>query len=163
MTTGIKTEHLKNYIIVPALERLSMYSPTAVNLLLGTAAVESEMGHWLVQDGGPALGIFQMEPDTHNSLWGNYIKYRPNIEDMVRQLIRVQKPAIPHPDAMVYDLLYAAMMCRLNYFSKPARLPPRSDGVEGLAHYWKDHHNTPAGKGTVAMFILRYKEYVHGY
>ena len=63
----IQPEHLVKYVIEPVLKTLDLYSEDAVNLVLGTACVESECGRWLHQLGtGPALGIYQMEPDTHD-------------------------------------------------------------------------------------------------
>jgi len=59
-------DHLRREIIAPALRHIGMWSGAAENLLLGTAAVESRMGTYLRQvGGGPALGIWQVEPVTH--------------------------------------------------------------------------------------------------
>jgi hypothetical protein len=39
-------------------------SLNAIQLLMGTAAQESHLGTYLKQINGPALGVFQMEPNT---------------------------------------------------------------------------------------------------
>ena len=50
----------------------------------GTAAVESRMGTYLRQIGGPALGIWQVEPATHLDCWDNWLDYRP-VKQLARQ------------------------------------------------------------------------------
>ncbi|MBF0448707.1 MAG: hypothetical protein HQL67_10945 [Magnetococcales bacterium] len=145
---GINSDHLLNYIIVPALDLLDMDSPAARLLLLGTAAQESRCGHYIRQlDGGPALGIFQMEPATYWDIWDNYIRYRPEIKEKLSK----RWPMQPLPGEMVTDLLLAAVMCRLHYRRKSSPLPPAAD-IRALASYWKQHYNTRLGKGTIAEF-----------
>lgn len=54
----------------------ALCSDAAVNLLLGTAAQESEFGKYIRQIRGPALGVFQMEPATFDWLRDKYsLKY----------------------------------------------------------------------------------------
>ena len=66
----IDRHQLDRDIIEPVLSRLHAASPAARALLLGTAAQESAMGRYIRQlRGGPALGIFQMEPATHDDIW----------------------------------------------------------------------------------------------
>ena len=56
------------------------YSEEAENLLMGTAAQESALGEYIRQLGnGPALGIFQMEPETFDDIVRNYLSYRPDL------------------------------------------------------------------------------------
>jgi hypothetical protein len=63
-------------LIQRTLQDLGMHSESAVNLLLGTAAQESQFGTYFRQiGGGPALGVFQMEPDTEIDIWDNYLRY----------------------------------------------------------------------------------------
>lgn len=54
-------------LITHVLKRYNLYSDNAVELLMLTAAVESNLGHYIKQVGnGPALGIFQCEPNTYD-------------------------------------------------------------------------------------------------
>ena len=53
---GIHPKHLAEYVIRPSLKPLGLYSLEAEQLLLGTAAVESQLGFYLHQIKGPALG-----------------------------------------------------------------------------------------------------------
>lgn len=158
---GIRCKDLKEYIIKPSLEGIGLYSEAAENLLLGTAAVESRMGYYLKQvGGGPALGVFQMEPATHDDLWSNYLAYSKKKPRLLGIWIHEKKyTSIPSAADMVYDLQYATIMARLQYFRQPEALPDASD-VEGLARYWKIFYNSSAGKGTVEGFMESYERYV---
>lgn len=134
----------------------SVYSPAAVNLLLGTAAQESKFGTYIQQIKGPALGVFQMEPTTEQDIWENFLKYKPYLRDMV-----VNTTGVKHPDAdhLRGNLLYQITMARLHYFRVPELLPSGSD-IIGMARYWKKYYNTPLGKGTEEEFQENYTRYV---
>ena len=53
-------------VICPALEKLSLWSPSAEELVLGTAIVESGLTYLKQHGDGPALGLWQVEPATHD-------------------------------------------------------------------------------------------------
>ena len=121
-------------------------SDAAVELLLGTAAQESRFGKYLRQlGGGPARGVFQMEPATFDWLRGVY-------GDRYGFATRAA-------DEMVFDLRLAALACRLRYRVVPAALPAAGD-LPALAEYWKRWYNTRLGAGTIAEFTDNYQRYV---
>ena len=68
---------VRDTLIIPVCAALGLNSPSAVQLLLGTAAQESHMGHYLVQVRGPAIGMYQMEPNTYLDIWRRYIGNSP--------------------------------------------------------------------------------------
>jgi hypothetical protein len=152
----INALQLRTLIIEPALQMLGLHSEAAVHLLLGTAAVESAMGHYIAQVNGPAQGIFQMEPATYRDLWANYIAFHPEIENKLRDDFRGRAT---NPSQMVYDLRYAAAMCRIHYLRIREPLPDAHD-IEGMAQYWKRYYNTALGKGTPEKFIRAFEKYV---
>ena len=45
-------------------------------------------------------------------------------------------------------------VCRLCYYRKPDALPEAGD-IEGQAAFWKQHYNTPLGKGTVTKYVYK--------
>lgn len=154
---GLNIPQLRACVIRPALLHLGLYSLAAEELLVGTAVQESRL-HYLRQlNDGPAMGIFQMEPATHNDIWQNYLNYRPELAIKVAAL-STEKLRRDAQD-MAGNLFYACAMARVHYMRVPAPLP-RADDVEGMAHYWKDHYNTHQGKGTVAEFVKHYHEAV---
>lgn len=136
----------------------------AVDLLMLTAAQESHLGHYLYQlGGGPACGVFQMEPSTHTDLYTNYLKFRPAEE---RAAIR-HKSALGSVVAdLALNLLYQIVVARLQYWRKPGAIPKpedfedRYDYVEALAAYWKEHWNTEEGRGTIKEAVDNYYRYV---
>ena len=142
-------------IITPTLNNLGLFSPNAAQLLLGTALQESQLTY-RKQIGGPALGLFQMEPATHNDIWDNFLKYRPALAAKVGTLI------VPYRDrltALEFDDRYAAAMARVKYLRIPAPIPALGN-IQAMAAFWKQYYNTPLGKGTAAKFIATWNQYV---
>jgi len=156
----IKREHLLEHVIRPTLVHLnglneSLVGKAAENLLLGTVLQESAGGKYLQQLGGPALGIFQIEPATHEDVFDSFLKYRPDWENTIIKLASRQFYLAPN-DELVFNLRYSCAIARLVYWRAPHPLP-HEDNVRGLAEYWKLHFNTVAGAGTVEQFIGNYK------
>lgn len=127
----------------------ALCSDSAVNLLLGTAAQESKFGTYLRQIKGPALGAYQMEPATFDWLQRKF-------EGRYKWLVGCLASEMEH------DLLLATIMCRLRYKVVPEPLPIDPNDIPSLAHYYKIHYNTPAGKATEEQFIENYHLYVKG-
>lgn len=152
---SINTNDIRTFVIEPALDALDMRSSEAIELMLGTCAVESDMGSYLVQEGGgPAIGIFQMEPDTYVSLWKDYIGYR---EPLMNKIAFLLEGGTSSTILMATDLIFAAAMARIKYYQDSQPIPTT---LQGQAEYWKRVYNTSAGHGTVATYILKYKKYV---
>lgn len=144
---GVDVGQLRTLVVRPALHYIELWSQAAENLVVGTALTESH-GEFLRQlGGGPALGLWQMEPATHTDIWDNYLAFKDELADRVRGLQTVR--ADDFHEELVGNLFYAAAMCRVHYRRVKAPLPS-SDDANGLASYWKRHYNTPAGAGTVS-------------
>jgi hypothetical protein len=142
----IDPDHLRQYVIRPTLKTIGLWSENAERLLLGTACKESDCGRWLKQlGGGPALGIYQMEPATHNDLWENFLMYR----DVPLKNSGAER--------MVGDLYYASAMCRFAYRRVPEPIP---DTLPGQAQYWKHWYNTYLGAGTEEEYIAAWRRFV---
>jgi len=151
--------HLREYVIRPVLRHLGLWSEAAENLLMGTAAQESLLGRYLVQmGGGPALGIFQMEPATHQDCWDNFLIYRGDLAVKIMELSVHRRAKL---EQLVWNLAYATALCRVQYcrFKEPL---PEPEDVQGLAGYWKRFWNTAEGKGTVEEFVRNYTAMVEG-
>ena|SRR3990167_3136972 len=150
----IDAKQLRTLIIRPVLEHLGMWSPVAENLVAGTAAQESHL-QYLKQFGkGPAIGLWQMEPATHDDLWKNYLQYHNDIAKKVHDL---ELPAFAGgASEMAGNLYYGCAMCRIHYRRIKAPLPDDPEDVWALARYWKTYYNTAAGKGRVEEFFSNY-------
>lgn len=154
----IDHNQLREFVIRPVLKDIGLYSPAAEELLVLTAAVESQGGTYIHQiGGGPALGIYQMEPATHADIHDNFLRYKDGLK------LRIL-PYVGHQlgdNHLVYDLAYATIMARIHYLRVRDPLPA-ADDISGLAQYWKDHYNTYLGAGTVSKAVYAYKKYVGG-
>lgn len=134
--------HLLRYVIQETLLHLDMDSPSARALLLGTAMVESNLEH-LQQIGGPAMGLWQCEPATHDDIWANYLAYRPDMHSAVRELAVYD----PTPEQMRWNLVYGCAIARLVYWRSPYPMPDLQPAA--LSRMWKTVYNTSLGKGDV--------------
>ena len=136
---------------------LGLYSPEAEELLMATAAQESLLGQYRTQMGGPALGIFQMEPATFNDIWANYLHYKP-IAAPVQALFT---NGIINVQDIVNNDVAAIAMARVQYLRAPGMLPAETD-LAGLWAYYKRVWNTPLGSARQAGFYRNYHNLVQG-
>lgn len=139
----------KRRVIAPTLVTMGFSSEAAQRLLLGTALAESGLRH-LVQVRGPALGLFQVEPATHQDLWQNYLRFRPHLAALAR--IHAV-PDRPLQGQLVWNLAYAVSVARLIYFRDPAPLPAVADSL-ALGTYYKRIFNTHLGRASAKRFAF---------
>lgn len=159
----MKADHLRELIVWPTLEWFNSQidkpvrlDDSVVELLVGTVAHETTMGYYLKQIKGPALGIAQVEPKTHDSIWDNYLAYRPDMAEAARALVSERFSSDPPAEEMIGNLPYSIMMARLVYLPVPEPVP---DDLEGWAWYWDTKYNKNPYKGTEAEFIQNYRTY----
>lgn len=148
---SIHPGQLREYVTRPVLKKMGVYSEAAEELLMLTAAQESLCGKFVHQVGGPALGIYQMEPATHDDIWDNFLRYKSGLREVVQRLGRLSAE-------LPGNLYYATAMTRVHYLRVDERLPSAMD-VDGLANYWKRHYNTIKGAGTVAEAVGHYNKF----
>lgn len=142
-------------LIAPTLKEIGLYSDTALNLVTGTGLVESGYKTTVQYGGGPALGWFQMEPETYEDCWSNYLVYRKGLAQKILLLLPGNlSPASSYPHPPSSDLIYpayAAAMCRVKYLRVPAPLPPNN--AVSLSLYHKRYYNTMQGKADATKNI----------
>lgn len=140
------------FVIRPTLAHLELGGKAAEVLLLGTALAESRMSKIDQVTGpndatlGPAIGLYQMEPATHDDIWTNYLVYQPALRLLVEALL---SPAPNRHLQLAGNLAYATAMVRVHYRRVSEALPDAADG-EGMSRYHKRHYNTAAGKADPA-------------
>lgn len=154
---AIHKDQLRIEVIRPVLMGLNLYNPNAEELLMGTAAQESNLGTYIRQIEGPAGGIFQCEQKTYDSLWNKYIGSSRAMQLKVLPLIGVTTK--PPYNRIISDLNLATLICRLHYWDIKIILPSR-DNVEEMGKYWDMYYNRNPEKGTVGEFIRNYDKYV---
>jgi len=161
-TVSIKPDHLRTHVIEPTLSLLGafderMNTPASVELLMGTAAQESDLGYYLVQTKGPALGIYQIEPATHDSIWKYYINRKG--KEKLREIIYGICGCTEQPDryALITNLAYATAVARLKYWPIAAAIP---EDMWGQAEYWDKWFNANPLIGTTLEYVESYKQFV---
>ena len=142
-------------LIRDTLTPLNLYSPDVEELLLFTCANESDLGTYRVQGGGgPALGIFQMEPATFTDIFNNYLAYHLQLKVAVQQMGTVASDMINNDN-------FAIVMARLQYLRASGAIPPK-ENLDAIWAYYKLHYNTPLGAATKDRAMGAYKRYVLG-
>lgn len=153
-------QQIHDFVVYPTLKYLELNSEAARRLLMGTIAHESK-GFFIDQvlgptdrQLGPAYGLFQIEPATHDDVWVNFLSYRPDLQKRMEAL-RASFPA-SHIQ-LATNLYYATAVARYLYYRRPEALP-KADDDEGLAEYWKSWYNSELGSGTITKFLYDYRE-----
>lgn len=157
---SIDSTQLRDVIIIPTLMALNLKSESAVNLMMGTCAQESQMGRYLVQKkmgfkGG--IGIYQMQSPAYQMVWDKLVVPSPAMKSKIRLLLNYD--GRPPAERLASDFRLATAMCRL-YYDAIAEPLPEADDIPGLAAYWKKYYNTPIGKGTEQAFVTNYSVFV---
>ena len=144
----LSPKEVREFVVRPALKHIGLWSEIAEELVLLTGMMESRFSH-IVQNRGPALGLFQMEPATYQDIKANFLEYRGDLKE--RALSLKSSAGAYGPEELMTNLSYAAAMCRVHYYRVQAPLPPPE--LKELAWYWKTHYNTILGKGKAKDFI----------
>ena len=145
---------LLSMVIRPALTKINLWSRSAEELVLGTSIVESGLTYLKQHGECPALGLWQVEPATHEDLYTNYLHYR---QDLGSKLMELRAPNLSMGENLAANLMYGAAVCRLCYYRKPNALPA-AGAIEGQGAFWKQHYNTPFGAGTVSKYVYKVQQ-----
>lgn len=161
---GIHPKQTKDLIIkvLRYLEPEIPFSEKAVDMLMFTAAAESLGGYYLTQVGGPARGIFQMEPATEHDIWENFLKYKPSLAVKIQRLRPDEETSADlQVSPLMSSMCYSVAMARCHYFRVREGLPRKQDprGLTNIANYWKKHYNTVLGKGDVDEALRKYRDW----
>lgn len=143
----IKHKQLKDLIKRVLKEIPRGYSKDAVELLLMIAAHESKAGTFLKQEKGPALGIFQIEPETHDDVWKNGDTCCVNAQTIGVEWSECR---------LEYDLRYQIFIARQKLFMIAEPIPSK---VDEMADYAKKYWNTEHGKATGIDYMVAYEKY----
>lgn len=143
--TGLDLSDLKVRVIAPALARIGMDGAAAVNLLAGTALVESGCRRLVQDGGGPALGLWQMEPFTHDDIWATFLS-DARLSSLRGAVLDLASQWPARVSQLPGNLPYACAMARLKYYRAPGPLPAADDAA-AQCRYWKSNYNTALGAG----------------
>jgi len=148
----LKATQLRTYIVRPALALLppALATRFAEDLLISTCAVESALGTYIHQIAGPALGIFQMDPETLVGLWA-WARVDARWMPAFRAVGVLPELATPPNDAILYNLRLAVILARLYYYRDPQPFPSVSSETN-LWSIYKRVWNTELGATTLSEF-----------
>lgn len=150
---------VRDTIVIPTLTTLALgYRQQDIDLLMGTGMQESGFKFRRQLGGGPALGLWQMEPATHDDCWKNFLAFRRTLAIRVNSIGGWDHPTNPSASLLETNDAYACAMARIKYLRTPEPFPdPSKDGyVEALASFYCRHYNA-GGKATVAEFVANWK------
>ena len=100
------------------------------------------------------MGLWQVEPATHDDLYTNFLNYRPELGS---KLMELRAAGLSLDENLATNLIYGAAVYRLCYYRKPDALPEAGD-IEGQAAFWKQHYNTLLGAGTVRKYVYKVQQ-----
>lgn len=129
------------------LREMNLYSDRASMAIMMIIAHESNKGrHWR-QINGPALGLIQMEPATHDDTWMHCdtIKTRAYRIGIVNDVTQLE-----------YDLRYNVFMARCRLLMDVKPLPATE---ETMAEYLKSYWNSDMGKATAQKYLQDYRSW----
>lgn len=153
----MKAQQLLDLFIIPTLGYMGggYDSLDARMLMLVTSAPESNCGHVVVQGGGgPALGIWQMEPETLHSIYANCDALRDKY--FLNRVNALKGPKVIKTiddSELISSPSFACAMARLKYAMDIKSLPSYTDKY-GLFEYYKRIYNTEAGATTWDKFRI---------
>lgn len=143
-------------ILIPTLEGLQIRDVNLRELLVFTCAVESSGGTYVKQINGPALGIYQIQPNTFSELWHNYIIRQPDVVNLLSMNLHINR--FPDPFDLITDLKLATATCVLYYKWKKVHVNSTED--EELWNVYKQYYNTELGKAEKEPSIKLYRKFI---
>ena len=151
-------KHQLRTLIREVLKEVDLYSESAEELLMLTAAVESELGSYIEQVGTTkgGKGIFQLEMATCKDIYNNWLRFK---DDHFIWRVSMYDGTGDLETNLKGNLPFQIVRARLHYMRVREALPDAHD-IEGLAHYWKQFFNTHKGKGTIEKALEAYEVYV---
>lgn len=146
-----------DYIVVPSLTVTGLYSPSSGNLVLGTAIIETNLDYLEQIGKGKAVSFYQIENKTYDDNC-RYLNRYDNAKLKELLLSACFYVALPPFEALIHNMRWATLMCRIKYYMQPEPLPVAND-IDGLGNYYKKYYNTPLGKASPSKIRTAF-EYV---
>jgi len=169
----MNSQQLHNHLITPTLAKLGRgyNTPQSRLLLLGTIAIESDLGLYNRQIKGPALGLFQMEPETHYDIWANCDALRSDVGTRIREMLppSIQVNKKTWHLGLELSPQYACAMARMKYaMARPAlpdiTLNAKDDKLAFYEYYLEFYHGMDengeaCGKSTFEKWVVAWNKH----
>ncbi len=137
---GINVKDLRELVVRPTLEQLDEWSPAVENLLLGTAAQESQLGFIIHPGILKGAGLYRISEFTHTQVWDEFLVTNPELASRMRGLASQQQfLKSPHHE-LITNLGYATGIAWMIY--KRNELPVLDENnVTALADCWQKNYS----------------------
>ena len=138
-------------------------SSDAIDLLIGTAIIESRFKYIKQLGKGPAAGFWQIESDTALDNNSNWLRFRPKTLNscISATYIPLRYWAKGTKDDWRFllqtNLAAGIVHARIKYYRVPHAIPKT---LEGQAKYWKKWYNTELGAGDPDEYIDQVSKYL---
>lgn len=150
---GISASELQRHIIQPTLTHMGVHCQSAINLMMGTAAIQSSFGAHLMQQQG--LGLYCMTQKMHCDIWDNYLAFDEDLASSIRGLASQHEFLREPHSELIGNFPYATAIAWLVYQQADIVLPDPED-IEGLARCWARHFAGKRDEISIARFIESY-------
>lgn len=163
-----RSKDFQRLIVEPTLAKLAHYdprmnSPASLILVMGTAAQESDLGFFWVQNTPQEVGkgFYSMEENTLNFLM-SYLD-RSGKETLKEIILRMV--SMENQSNLLQELIdnpkFATAMARLRYWPIKESLPHKND-LLALGAYWDKYYNGNPTYGTAEEWVDSYNTFVQG-
>jgi hypothetical protein len=147
-------KELRQYIVRPALQLCDIWSQSAENLIIGTGLVESGFEH-IIQtndhiNGG--LGFFQDEKIDHDDV-KKWLKIKQNKVLLNSLLAACWMEMLPDEMALIYNIRYAVLICRIHYLRASEALPNANSAEQMAQYHFRWYNGNGLGKTIVERNI----------
>lgn len=137
----------------------SLNSRGAAALLLGTALIESECGEAIVQfGGGPALGVWQMEPPTLR----DHLRWIAQNKRWSEALAAVCLPVSSIEGQLPQNPLLACFLARVHYWRRDPGPMPYAEDYEEQAKRWGRYYQTQSIRAKMDAYVRKMRDSGHG-
>lgn len=151
---GICGSELLELIIRPTLKALGICSPAAEKLMLGTAAVQSNLGFFIKSNNG--IGIFGIDSERHQDIWDKYLAFQEDLASEVRGFAS-QHEFLKAPDAeLASNLRYSTAIAWMVYQQANVDLSTLKT-PQDMANCWYEVFTNNSAHQSPAIFLAQYK------
>lgn len=158
---SIDAHSLKEQVIKPTLKYLNEASSASVKLLLGTAAVETQLrplGIYNENNEAEGIGLYNITKQQHLDIWDNYLAFDPDLASQIRGLAS-QRTFLTNPhDELNTNLAYATAIAWCVY--KRADLSLSGDCTRYLASCWSRYFRHQESLSNQKDFCARYNDLI---
>lgn len=117
----ITTQELRDQIIHPTLEYLDKSGLGAENVLVAIVAQKQDLPS-VQQQNSKGLGPFDIDSNTHQTVWDKYLAFHPELASRIRGLAS-QRAFLEDPHSeLATNLCYATAIAWVVYILRPQEI-----------------------------------------